>query len=132
MPRRDYRALVLAAMPGTSTELMDKTGLSRTTVWRWSNDLHAAGECHISAWTRVEGGGPFMPTYSPGPGKDVRCFLKAYTEMQKSRRFRARARRDGRWEDIQARQRAKYWADKAQPDPLVALFFGMGAARPSS
>lgn len=104
---------------------MIKTGLGRTTIWRHLKDLHEAGECHISGWQRVDNGGPPMPIYKAGPGKDKPCTLKPYTEAQKSRRYRRKARKNGSWEDRLSKQRARHHADKpARRDPIVEALFG--------
>lgn len=121
------RAAVLAALPGDFRQIMTATGIGRTTVWRWLADLHSAGECHIVRWDRVDGGGPFRPSYAPGAGKDAPCKIKPYSQKEKSLRHRRRAKKSGEWEDRNKRQRARYWADRAikQPqNPFSALFIG--------
>ncbi|MFZ3286573.1 MAG: hypothetical protein WA191_06955 [Telluria sp.] len=125
------RKAVLAALPGDFRRVMAETGIGRTTAWRWLNDLHQSGECHIQAWARVDSGGPFRPSYSPGPGEDAICMIKPYSQAQKSRRHMKRAKKSGEWEDRKARQRAIYWADRAlaNRDPLVAALFGVREVR---
>lgn len=123
MTRQANRALVLAAMPGTEAEIKAKTGLGRTTIWRWINDIHEAGECYISSWARTEGA--IAAHYTAGVGKD-KAAAKPLTIKQLSARYRAKARKSGEWAHRLAQQRAKHWADKAQTnrDPLVSAFFG--------
>ena len=123
MTRRAYRAVVLAAMPGTEAEIKEKTGLGRTTIWRWINDIRAAGECHITSWQRTDGA--IAARYTAGPGTD-RSPIKPLTLAEKSRRYRAKARKSGAWSHNLAQMRAVYWADRAktQRDPLVAALFG--------
>lgn len=123
MPGVGYRNRVLCALPATRPEIEAKTGVSKNSVWRWVQELHAAGECHIGAWRRPARG-KYMPVYVAGPGKDKPCPFKPLTEAQKSKRHRRKARADGRWDERLAKMRARYWADRAQPDPLVAALFG--------
>ena len=121
--RRDK---VKAALPGTPPEIMATTGLARTTVWRWLKDLLEAGECHITPeWQRTPGGGPFVPSYAAGPGVNAKCKLKPFTDSQIAKRYRAKARKDGRWEDRNAKVRARWAADHARftKDPLLAALF---------
>ena len=119
------RAVVLAALPGNLNTITASTGLGRTTVWRWLKDIHQAGESHITSWSRTEGGGPFLPTYTAGPGADAKCKLKPLTQAQKTARHMAKAKRDGRWEFRAAAQRARWAADRAnyKKDPLMAALF---------
>lgn len=122
----------MEALPGNCHEVRAKTGLAKTTVWRWLTELHADGACHITGWHRTENGGPYTATYSPGPGVDVKCKIKPYSDAVKSRRHMKKAKADGRWMDRQARERAMYWADRALKvrDPMIEAFFGP-AKRPT-
>lgn len=123
--RHSYCDVVLEAMPGTRREIEEKTGLSKTTVFRWVKELHACGWCFISTWRRPDRG-PWMPRYSAGPGKDAACKLKYLTEAEKSLRFRKKARANGSWEDRLAQVRMRYWQRKAatRRDPIVSALFG--------
>src|SRR5690625_2951187 len=119
--KRRYRTVVLSALPATSRDIHNQTGLSRVTIWRWITDLHRAGEIHIESWVRGGTPGPWLPVYAPGEGRDARKPAPK-TDAQVSRAYRARARRSGEWEHRLARQRARYWAGRARADPmLVAL-----------
>jgi DNA invertase Pin-like site-specific DNA recombinase len=119
------RFMVEDALPGSHAEIIKQTGLGRTTVWRWLKQMHQERCIHIARWHRTPGGGPFIPTYAKGPGKDAPCRLKPLTEAQKSARFRAAARKDGRWDDRNARVRARAAADRAdfRRDPLLSALF---------
>ncbi len=129
MTHNKHRAAVLAALPGNCNHVAEVTGFGRTTIWRWLTDLHTNGEAHVDSWSRSDSGGPFIPCYTPGSGVDAICKIKPMSEAQKARRHRKKAKRDGSWEDRLAKQRAKYWANKAKTrrDPLVAALFGMAA-----
>lgn len=124
---------VLVEQPGDFHYVMSKTGLGKTTVWRWLTDLHECGDIHITSWKRTDGGGPFVATYTAGAGADARCKIKPYSEKQKQRRHQLKAKADGRWEERAARERARYWADRAltHRDPMIAAFFGP-ARRPAT
>lgn len=125
MSRRRYRQVVFKALPGTVGDVHRSTGISKVAVWRWIKSLHEAGEAHIAGWRRVDGGGPFQAVYAPGEGCDVPLSLKPFTRNENTRRFRARARKSGHWEDVKRRNRAKYWISKpAKRDPMVAALFG--------
>lgn len=95
------------------------------TVHRWIKDLQASGQAHVGSWRRCAGGGPPIAVYHAGAGVDVACRIARYTEAEKARRFRRRARRDGDWEDKLRAMRARYWAGKVpKRDPMVAALFG--------
>lgn len=125
------RDVVFAALPGSHIDIMSKTGIGRTTAWRWLKALHAEGACHIKSWKRTPNGGPFVPVYVVGPGEDARCRLKPFSEKEKSARYRTRARADGSWEDLLACRRARAAADRASfmRDPLMAGLFGSRPAQ---
>lgn len=123
--RDRYRDLVLAAMPGSRSEIAAATSMSRGSAGKWIDQLHDEGKCHIGAWKRPEKG-PRMPVYFAGEGKDKSCTLKVFTEAEKSKRFRKKARADGRWEERNAVLRARYAADAAprRRDPIMDALFG--------
>lgn len=122
MTRRAYRALVLAALPGSERDVKERTGLGTATVHRWLKDLHSSGEVHIGAWEAHPHGAPFVKVYHVGPGADVPCGMKAKT----GREIRKAMRQSGDWEDVKAQRRAKYHAQKpvARRDPLMVGLFG--------
>lgn len=124
--RRRYRQIVFDALPGSVVDVSIRTGISRSSVFRWLRDLHAAGEVHVGDWRRGVNGGVVARVYHAGPGTDVRCRIKRYTEAEKSKRYRKRALQTGVWARRLARQRAKYWAERAlvRRDPLAAALFG--------
>lgn len=130
MPRPSHQQFVIDAMPGTTMEISAAAGVLPGTVVRWVRIMRAAGECHISGWVRSPSGegGPIKAVYAHGPGKDAKCNLRALTDKEYSRRFRRKAREEGRMEFIQAKKRAIYYSNKAAKlgtsDPLMAALFG--------
>ena len=69
------RQAVLAAMPGTVTEIAERIGKGKKIVARWADDLRQASESHIGAWQQPPNGGPNMAVHHAGPGADVVCEL---------------------------------------------------------
>lgn len=99
-------------MPGTRKEVTIRSGVSSSSVGLWLRTFHRAGEAHIGAWYRSDGGGSFQPVYVAGAGKDARPPV-AYTDLENNLRSRIRRRKDGRVEDRNARLRARYYANRA-------------------
>lgn len=118
------RLAVLAAMPGTQTEIRAKSSASIAGVSRWCDYLVKCGDAHVGAWTLSAVNIP-MPIYHPGPGVNVKNPYPKRTQKQRDRDSRRRRRKSGEWEDRKARERAYYWRDKApRRDPLTAALFG--------
>jgi hypothetical protein len=111
------KQFVLGALPGTMPELIIKSGVSKSAVFRAIRDARAAGEVRISKWQYPTKGGRPMPTYVKGAGKDAKCRLKPQTTAVSSAKHRKRAMKDGRWELRNAAVRARYRADKARQRP---------------
>lgn len=127
--KRAARARILAAMPGTQAEIRAAAAVSQATASRWCTHLLDCAECHIGGWLPNPSptGGPPMAIYHAGPGANVACPFKPLTQRERDRRSRRARRRSGAWEDVKARERARYWADKAPArDPLTAALFGAG------
>ena len=64
-------AEVLAAMPGTSSAIAAKIGVSKLCARTWCERLHASREAHIGGWHVGAKGGRHAPVYHRGPGADV-------------------------------------------------------------
>lgn len=74
----EARAKIIAAMPGSQIELIERSGTTRAAVRWWLQQLREVEKnSHIVAWERNESGGPFVAIHGFGPGKDKRCYLKA-------------------------------------------------------
>lgn len=127
MSKRAYRALVLAALPGSNAQVRQRTGLGLATVSRWLNDLRIAGEIHLHHKEVSPHGGPLISVFYPGalPAGFKPRVPKLLTNSQRTAKYRRNARKSGAWEDIKARRRAAYHAQKKpRRDPLTAALFG--------
>lgn len=116
MPRPSCRSDVLAAMPGTATEIHDKCTVQRSCIVRMIRILRDSNQCHIGKWKRSVGpdGGPILPIYVAGPGVDAKP-LKRLPQSAYCARYRKRHPEIDALR--QAAKRGKYWADKARKTP---------------
>lgn len=118
------RAVVLAAMPGTQSQIIAATGLSAPTVSRWCEDLVARREAHISGWYTPTHGGPLRGIYHAGPGRQARM-PRHLSDAARMRRYRRKLVAEGKWEDVLAKRRTKAAASRVpKPDPLMKALFG--------
>lgn len=127
MGHQRYRNVVLAALPGSNADVRAKTGLGLATVSRWLNHLLDAGEIHLHHKLVSPHGGPLISVFYPGPAPAgfVPRLPKLPTDAERSAKQRARMRKTGDWEDVKARRRALYYANKKpKRDPLTAALFG--------
>lgn len=126
MRKQDHnRAVVLAALPGTQREIADRTGLGLATVWRWLEGLYAAREAFIGAWVLPPHGGPVTGVWQAGNQRHVRCTIKIRTNKRRTADNRRRLRESGEWEDVLAKRRAQYHANKApRRDRITVALFG--------
>jgi len=131
MIHRNVREFVYASLPGTKAEIAARAGVSDSAVSRWVNRMHNAREVYISDWRKHVGGGPDVPVYSVGNEPDAANRLKKLTKKQIQKRYIAKAREDGRYDKVMARDRSRYWKDRAtkQGDPLVSALFGRPSER---
>lgn len=134
MPPVGYKAIIVAAMPGTVPEIVASSGMTESTVKRWIRILHAAGEIYISGWQPHPRAGAHMAVYSIGNLPDAKCKLKTLTKRQIRLRYEAKAKEDGRYDVLRAHWRSRYWERKAAAvgDPMVAALFGVAPERESS
>lgn len=125
---RDNRLKVLRAMPGSQSQIVERTGLGQATVCRWCEDLVARKEAHVLRFYTPEHGGPQRPIYEPGPMPAGQRMRKPYVERDPVKRqatYRRKKRADGSWEDILANRRKRNaLARKPKPDPLALALFG--------
>ena len=63
-------SIIMAALPGTSREVADRTTLGVATCSEWLTNLYKCGLVCISGWRRA-GTGPYAAIYSDGPGQDA-------------------------------------------------------------
>ncbi|MES2319983.1 MAG: hypothetical protein V4631_21085 [Pseudomonadota bacterium] len=79
--------------------------------------MHAAKEIRICAWRRHPRAGAAMAVYALGTGPDVTCKLRHLTKTEIRARYEAKAKEDGRYDVVRARQRNRYWVRKAAQAP---------------
>lgn len=122
----DIKPAILAALPATQYEVIERTGLSGATVSRRLARLRSEGIVRIGSWLKPpKTGGRATAVYQSGAGADKPCPYKPKPQHVLDERSRAKRRRNGDWEDALAKQRAKYWANKVpRRDPLTEAFFG--------
>ncbi len=101
----DRTDMMLRAMPGTVTEVMERTGVAKTTAKRWIGELRACGWVHVPKWKRPEAQGKIAPVFHAGPGKDAPR-PPTRTAKQYVDKCRTKARKDGRQDFIAAKDRA--------------------------
>lgn len=127
MSRHAYRAKVLAALPGSAADVKAKTGFGVATISRWLRDLRIDGEIYLHHKEISPHGGPMISVFYPGPAPAgfKPNIPRVPTDTERKARYRRNARRSGEWEDIKAKRRAAYHANKKpKRDPLMAAFFG--------
>lgn len=62
-------AVILAALPGTTVQIIAKTGAGRATVFLWMRRLRSESKIHIKSWRRNTG--QPSPFYVAGEGIDA-------------------------------------------------------------
>lgn len=120
--------MILATMPAKLQNIAAVTDMLDSTVVRHIQNLRKRELCFVSGWVRAERGEP-LEIFTAGEGRDVPCLLKPLTQVQKTARYLAKIKRDGRIEQKRAKGRADYWRKKAlkRGDGMVGLFFGVRA-----
>ncbi len=120
MPMVGYKHLVAAALPGTLSEIIEKSGMLASTVCRWLRKLREEGACHVGGWERTKGtGGPIKRVYVAGPGEDVMCKLKRAGTAVYSARYRKK--NSDKRDTYNARRNAINAADRALRTPNTWL-----------
>ena len=66
-------AALLAALPGTQSEVADAMQVTGATVGQWMRLLCESGHAHIGGWQKNKRQGPPVRVYHAGPGQDVPC-----------------------------------------------------------
>lgn len=117
MPPVGYRPNVLAAMPGTRAEIMEKVCIAPRTLTGILSKALAEDACYVWGWRRSNGSGNFQPIYVAGPGVSVPCTLKKWTDAQIGRRYWKKIKQDERGDVRKAKDAAKYYAKKAAKKP---------------
>lgn len=124
-----YRQIILAAMPGTKAQIIQRTGMDHATALKHVDAMHAEGGiCYIKRWRKGKQGA-HMAVYQPGEGKDAPDTIKALTTSERYARFTAKP---GRLDELRANQREYMRIQRMRKvggDPLLNALFGAPAQR---
>lgn len=113
-------------LPATYAQVVEKTDMDLQSARRTIREMRRLGLCHIGDWQRAIVRGKFSPIIHAGPGEDVKCELVALTDLEYSRNYRARVKGTDAGDRRLAKDRNRYWKNKAITvgDPLVFALFG--------
>ncbi len=121
---------ILAAMPGTMKQFVERSGLCRTVVDRYVVALHNQNGCHISSWVVPEGGGRYGAVYTLGDGVDAQK-PEPPEKPAGGKTGKPRQRKASEFTLIERRARKLGLANadvmSKTRDPLVAALFGAAA-----
>jgi hypothetical protein len=107
---------ILAAMPGTKAQLIERTGFTETTVTKRLIALRAKIDADgqrvhtfIRSWRRPsKRQGPFVAVHQVGTGRDQPCKLVPRTQVEKYQRWKAKRERNGTMEvELEKRRKAR-------------------------
>lgn len=120
-----FRKAILAAMPGSQMQLVDRTGQSQGSMSRVVREMQAAGQCHIIRWRRAKAG-PAYPVYAAGAGVDRPCRIVPFTSAERDERYKKKLERRGLLGQLRAREAVNQRAVtlRKRGDPLVNALFG--------
>lgn len=93
-PQKQLRDVILAALPGTQTDIQHRTGLAASTVCRWITDLRIAEEIHVESWAVPLAGGRPVGTWVAGKGKNAPKPKTTPAQRNERQAERMRALRD--------------------------------------
>lgn len=146
------RQMILDALPGSSTTIIQRLKLSDNTVRNGLKKLHEERVIRIAKWEYHKSQMIKMPVFAKGSGPDAVCRLKDYTpeeiKLRKNalrQERRALAEKENRmkyssamdpdgWDTYNSRKDALEQAEKAKQigDPMVMALFGIKAKMPMS
>jgi hypothetical protein len=134
MPRPKNNERLLPMMPGTTTEIAQRAGISIRTVHNIIERLREEKMAYISGWRRTDGSGPLVRIFSAGEGVDAYCQLKPMSKKQIYRRFKAKSIKTGANDFKCAEKRAQYWAKKAvkTPNTWASSLFALAGVKMES
>ncbi|MDQ1921655.1 hypothetical protein [Massilia pseudoviolaceinigra] len=123
-------ALILGSLPGTKTQLVERTGICRDVVYSAVNQLHSepGRQIRICKWLPHPLGGPSMAVYEVGTEPDAKDTLRRLTKAQISARYYANLKKTDRYDQMKAKWRSKHWEKKAAKAPNTWLNILGGAA----
>jgi hypothetical protein len=85
----DWIKAELLKSPGTSSDLVMRTGLVTSAVCRNLRDARLSGQAHIMEWRKRSNGGRPTPVYAIGPGESAEK-PAPFTIREKNQRVRQR------------------------------------------
>lgn len=113
-PRRQrVITAILGAMPGTRTEIIARSGLSKDTIARVIPIVHDGEQSHIGEWLPHPVGGPSMAVFYTGPGVDAIDDLPRMTHKELSARYEKSIRGTEKHDRRNAKSRSRHWEKKA-------------------
>jgi hypothetical protein len=104
MTQRTHEQAIIAALPGTLPQIIQKSGVSRPTAYLWIGRLRKAGKVFIKGWRRTAG--QSTPYYVAGQGED-KPRPAAQTNAEYHRRHYAKHRGPIEREDRAIRKAAR-------------------------
>ena len=117
----------LAQGDRSAGQLAAELHMGNTTAWRWLQAMVADGQAYVCATRLAPHGGPPIAIYRAGKKRKgfVVDVQKASTDQERTKRYRARLKENGDWDDLLVKQREYYWRKRqVARDPLTAAFFG--------
>jgi hypothetical protein len=69
--------------PFTTRNLMEVSGLGKSSVYRYVRTFHARSVVHISGWEKDAAGRALIPVYSLGRGSDAKRKNKSKAEINR-------------------------------------------------
>lgn len=129
------KPIILAALkkaPATQTRIIERTGLHKTTLMKHIKLMRAAKEIYVCDWKPHSRRGPPMAVYAVGSLPDVPCKLPKLSKHEVYIRYRDRHANTEKEDQKKARDRLRWWENKASKvgDPLVAALFGRAPVVP--
>lgn len=121
-PRQNTRragtiAHIMDALPGTRQQIIERSGLSRCTVYEGIKELRAQHKVRVCAWSRHPVRGPSIPTLEAGSRPDVVDRIKYLTKQERSARYTASLIGTERHDKLKAKWRTRHWEQKAVKQP---------------
>lgn len=120
-------AAFAAALPGTHRQIIERSGLSKTTVGTLIAELHGKN-IRVAKWLPHPVRGPSIAVYAKGTAPDAVDTLPRVTKRQAYERYEARIKGTITADIRLAKHRSRYWEKKAARTPNAwasALFAGV-------
>lgn len=106
---------VVSALPATQLEIVTSTKLSGALVSRTLTLLQECRLIYVSKWARQSDRHPWAKVYARGAHQDAKKPAPSST-AERAARYHAGLKASGAIEEVNAKQRSRYWANKAVGD----------------